>query len=49
MEGLASTLTNTYGNGEGQNTTHFYGGIMDKPRKKKKKKNKKQVRLKENR
>jgi hypothetical protein len=25
-----------YGNGEGQNTTHYYAGTIDKPKKEKK-------------
>lgn len=36
MEGLAASgVTNTYGSGEGQNTTHHYAGTVDKPKKKK--------------
>ena len=29
-EGLATHVTNTYGNGEGQNTKHYYAGVMKK-------------------
>jgi hypothetical protein len=37
MEGLSAQMagvTNTYGNGEGQNTKHSYGGTIDKKEKK---------------
>lgn len=40
MAGLAETVsgvTNTYGNGEEQNTKHYYAGTMKKKRKGKKK------------
>lgn len=30
-------LAQTYGSGEGQNTTHYYAGVMNKPKKVKKK------------
>ena len=29
-------LAQTYGSGEGQNVTHYYAGIIDKPKRKKK-------------
>lgn len=32
---MEAGLAMTYGSGEGQNTTHYYGGTIDKPRKKK--------------
>ncbi len=36
MDGLAASgVTNTYGSGEGQNTTHHYAGTVDKAKKKK--------------
>lgn len=37
MEGLAAHsagVTNTYGDGEGQNVKHYYAGVMKKKRKK---------------
>lgn len=41
MEGLAASgVTNTYGNGSGQNTKHYYGGAMKAPSSKKKVKTK---------
>ena len=41
MEGLAASgVTNTYGNGNNQNTKHYYGGVMKAPNKKKKEKTK---------
>ena len=33
MEGLAAVsagVTNTYGNGDGQNVKHYYAGVMKK-------------------
>ena len=29
-EGLAAHVTNTYGNGDGQNVKHYYAGVMKK-------------------
>lgn len=38
MEGLAYQMT--YGDGKGQNTTHYYAGSKPKPKSKSKKKRK---------
>ena len=34
-QGLAEASTQKYGSGEGNTTTHAYGGLMDKLKKKK--------------
>jgi len=38
---MEAGLAMTYGSGEGQNTTHYYAGTINTPKKKVKKKKKK--------
>lgn len=38
MEGLAASVTNKYGSGEGQSTKHHYAGVAKEIKRKKKKK-----------